>query len=273
MKYTINWFVRRIYLEKFRHSNGANKFYNTVLETKIEQMRNNAKIIVLAMLIQALSPNATFMAQEPPEKTPYPVMAPLNQYLIGDKNTEIALARSAAPPSISDKAEVMVLERTGYKIAVKGSNGFVCIVERSWTMPTDNPEFWNPKIRAPICFNLQAARTYLPFEMMKTKLVLAGKSKAEIKHAIVSAFDKKELPALDSGAMCYMMSKHQYLNDRGKSWHPHLMFYLPGKAEKSWGANMPDSPVLAAYDSQVDATVFMVWVGKWSDGTPAPPIH
>jgi hypothetical protein len=199
-------------------------------------------------------------------------MAPLNKYLIGDKDTEIALARSAAPPSISDSAEVMVLGSSGYTIAAKGTNGFVCIVERSWTVPTDNPEFWNPKVRAPICYNPQAAKTYLPFDLLKTKLVLAGKSKSEIKQAIASAFDKKELPALEPGAMCYMMSKQQYLNDRGKSWHPHLMFYLPDKAEKSWGANMPDSPVLAAYDSQVGATVFMVWVGKWSNGTPAPPL-
>ena len=77
---------------------------------------------------------------------------------------------------------------------------------------------------------------------------------------IASAFDKKELPTLESGAMCYMMSKQQYLNDRGKSWHPHLMFYLPGKAAQNWGANMLDSPVLASYDSQVGERLF-----SWSE--------
>jgi hypothetical protein len=63
---------------------------------------------------------------------------------------------------------------------------------------------------------------------MNTKLVLAGKSKVEIAQAITSALDTKELPALEPGAMCYMMSKQQYLGDRPKSWHPHLMFFLPG---------------------------------------------
>ncbi len=251
----------------------AKKIYEMFSWIKILLMQNNTKYITLALIILLILPGAACRAQTRMEKSSYPAMAPLNQYLIQDKNTEIALARSAAPPSISDSAEVMVLERAGYTIAVKGTNGFVCIVERSWVVPTDNPEFWNPKVRAPICYNAQAARTYLPFDMLKTKLVLEGKSKSEIKQAITSAFDTKELPAIDSGAMCYMMSKQQYLNDRGKSWHPHLMLYLPGKAEKSWGANMPDSPVLAAYDSQVGATVFMVWVGKWSDGTLAPPIH
>src|SRR5579871_1247449 len=95
-------------------------------------------------------------------KASYPVLAPLDQYLIPDEKAEIALARSSAPRSISDAAEVMVLRRGGYAAAVKGSNGFVCIVERSWAKPTDDPEFWNPKVRAPNCFNPAASRTFLP---------------------------------------------------------------------------------------------------------------
>ena len=197
-------------------------------------------------------------------------MAPLDQYLALDKDSEIALARSAAPASISDGAEVMVLGRTGYTTAVKGSNGFLCLVERSWGAATDDPEFWNPKVRAPICFNPPAARTFVPIFLMKTKLVLAGKSKAEIAQAIASALDKKELPALEPGAMCYMMSKQQYLNDSGKSWHPHLMVFVPGNAAKSWGANLPGSPVMAADDPEERVTILMVLVGKWSDGTPGP---
>ena len=153
---------------------------------------------------------------------------------------------------------------------VKGTNGFLCLVERSWGAATDEPEFWNPKVRAPICFNPAAAKTFVPIFLMKTNLVLAGKSKAEIVEATASAFDNKELPALEPGAMCYMMSKQQYLNDRGKSWHPHLMFLVSGDVGKSWGADLPGSPVIAANDPQERVTIFMVWVGNWSDGTAAP---
>jgi hypothetical protein len=96
------------------------------------------------------------------EMTPYLAMAPFSQYLIPDEHDEIALARSAAPASISDEAEVLVLGRDAYTIAVKGTNGFVCPVERSWSAATDFAEFWNPKIIAPICLNPPAARTYLP---------------------------------------------------------------------------------------------------------------
>ena len=233
-------------------------------------MKNKAAI-VLAIIFQAALTAAIGSAQAQSEKAPYSTMAPLGQYLIVDQDSEIALARSAAPPSISGGAEVMVLGREGYTTAVKGTNGFLCLVERSWGAATDDPEFWNPKVRSPICFNPPAAKTFVPIFLMKTKLVLAGKSKAEIVAATDSAFARKELPALAPGAMCYMMSKQQYLNDRGKSWHPHLMFLISGDAAKSWGANLPGSPVIAADDPQERVTIFMVWVGTWSDGTAAPP--
>ena len=164
----------------------------------------------------------------------------------------------------------MVLGPQGYTTAVEGKNGFLCLVERSWGAATDVPEFWNPKVRSPICFNPPAARTFVPIYLMKTKLVLAGKSKTEIVQATASALDKQELRPLEPGAMCYMLSKHQYLNDGGKSWHPHLMFLVPGDAEKTWGANLAGSPVIAANDPEERATIFMVWVAKWSDGTPGP---
>jgi hypothetical protein len=229
-------------------------------------------LLALVFLVQIVLLSAAGQARGQAEKSPYPAMAPLDQYLMPDQNSEIALARTAAPPSISSEAEVMVLGRDGYKTAVKGTNGFLCFVERGWGASSDDPDFWNFKIRSPICFNPSAARTFAPIYLMKTKLVLAGKSKTEIVAATASALDKKELPALEPGAMCYMLSKQQYLNDRGKSWHPHVMFFVSGDAEKTWGANLPGSPVLAADDPEERVTIFMVPVGEWSDGTPAPPM-
>jgi len=234
------------------------------------QMRKN-RITALAFVVMVVL-SCPVCPRAQVEKALYPAMAPLDQYLIPDENAEIALARSAAPASISNAAEVMVLRRDGYTTAVKGSNGFVCIVERSWANTTDDPQFWNPKVRAPHCFNPPAAKTFLPIFLMKTKLVLAGKSRPEIAAAIASALEKKELPALEPGTLVYMMSKQQYLNDSGKSWHPHVMFYASGDAEKSWGANLPGSPVMAAYDPEQRITTFFVLTDEWSDGTPGPPI-
>jgi hypothetical protein len=229
-------------------------------------------VLALAFFVQLVLLGATSRAGAQAGKPPYPAMAPLDQYLIPDANSEIALARTAAPASVSDGAEVMVLGPKGYTTAIKGTNGFLCLVERSWGAATDDPEFWNPKVRSPICFNPPAARTFAPIFLMKTKLVVAGKSKTEIIAATASALKQKELLALEPGAMCYMMSKQQYLSDRDMSWHPHLMLFVSGDAEKSWGANLPGSPIMAANDPEEWATIFLVLVGKWSDGTLALPI-
>lgn len=199
-------------------------------------------------------------------KAPYPTMAPLDQYLM-ERNAEIALARSAAPESISQDAEVMVLGRHGYETVVKGKNGFVCLVQRSWSAGIEDPDFWNPKSRAPNCFNAPAARFNVPLTIKRTQLILAGRSKAEMFEGVKAAFDKKELPTLESGAMCYMLSRQGYLNDRDGRWRPHLMFFAPLTDPKAWGANLPGSQIIGLTDPEDGLTVFLVPVAKWSDGT------
>jgi hypothetical protein len=201
----------------------------------------------------------------------YPTMAPVDQYLMPDRNAEIALARTAAPKSISDDATVVVLGRHGYETAVTGKNGFVCIVERAWMSPFDHPEFWNPKNRSPICYNPAAVRSILPYTFKRTEFVLGGLSNPEMLARVKAAVANKELPTPDPGAMSYMMSKEQYLNDAVVHWHPHLMFHLPKTDGKSWGANLSGSPVV--FDPRElpePETIFFIPVGTWSDGTPAP---
>ncbi len=202
-------------------------------------------------------------------KTPYPSMAPLDQYLM-DRDAEIAMAKSAAPASISNDAEVLVLGRRGFETAIKGKNGFVCVVERSWAGDIDDPEFWNPKLYAPTCFNPPAARTHLPITRKRTELALAGQSKEQIVARLHAAFDTNELPAPERGSMCYMMSRQAYFGARFDHGVPHLMFYFAATDEILWGASLPGSPVLAHQDAPDRLTVFMIPVGKWSDGEPAP---
>ena len=205
-------------------------------------------------------------------KTAYPSMAPLDQYLMPDQNAEIALARSAAPDAISGDAKVMVLGRHGYETVSEGKNGFVCIVERGWMSPPDAPEFWNPKLRGPVCFNPPAARSVLPATFERTEMVLAGKTKTEIFEGNKAAFEKGELPALEPGAMSYMMSKGAYLTDRGDHNMAHLMFYAPALDGKDWGADLPKSPVMLnpQFKGTEPIDVFVVPVGRWSDGSAAP---
>ncbi len=231
--------------------------------------RKILRTVALASFALVAVLGAAGQAQAQDGKAPYPNMAPLNQYLM-ERNAEIALARSAAPESISRDAGVMVLGRHGYETVVKGTNGFVCMVQRSWAAGPDDSDFWNPKLRAANCFNAPAARTYLLNTIKRTELVLAGSSKAQMFEGLKAAFDKKELPEVESGAMCYMMSKQSYLGDRDRNWHPHLMFFLPLMDPAAWGAGLPGSPVILGLKDTPDRlTLFLIPVAKWSDGTDA----
>ncbi len=109
----------------------------------------------LGMANQATAQDAATHPNMAPTKMAPAKMAPIEEYLMTDRGAEIALARSAAPDSIARDAEVLILGRHGFETAVKGKNGFVCIVGRSWTSAPD-AEFWNPKVRVPLCVNAAA---------------------------------------------------------------------------------------------------------------------
>ena len=234
---------------------------------------SSSRFAVVAVLVLAFS--VVFAAREiraKEAKTQYQRMAPIAEYLMPDRNSEIALARTAAPESISHDATVLVLGKHGYETAVEGKNGFVCVVERAWMSPSDSPQFWNPKLRGPICFNPPAARSILPTTYKRTELALAGRTITEIFEATKAAFGKGELPTLEPGSMSYMMSKEAYLTDNGDHNLAHLMFYTSDLDGAVWGADLPKSPVMLnpQFKGAQPIDVFVVPVGTWSDGTAAP---
>jgi hypothetical protein len=205
----------------------------------------------------------------------YSVMGPLDAYLM-DRAAEIDLARSAAPPAIADKATILVLTPHGYETAVKGDNGFVCAVERSWMSQYDFPQFWNPRMRGPLCYNPAAVRSILPYTIRRTDLVLAGSTKPQMVATIKDGIEKHALPPLEAGALTYMMSRQQYLNDNAHAWMPHLMFYFPRAEAAAWGADLDGAPPMLNpqfQDSPEAISVIMVPTTHWSDGTPAPMRH
>jgi len=241
-------------------------------------MSRRSDLTIVFALVIAIAWGVSRAAAQP---DPYPKMAPIDQYLM-EKNAEIQLARSAAPDSISRDATILVLGRQGYETAVEGKNGFVCMVGRGWTGMFDWPEFWSPKVRAADCLNPQAARSILPIAELRTRMVMAGHSKAEIVSAVKVAFENQQLPKLESGAMDYMMSKSAYLTDEGDHNGPHLMWYTTLTDGKDWGAFASGSPVVSApywFLSSKEPSeakglppilVFLVPVATWSDGTVAP---
>jgi hypothetical protein len=203
-------------------------------------------------------------------KPAYPVMAPVEQYLGESASAEIALARTAAPASVSGDAGVLVLGRNGYETAEKGKNGFVCLVWRSWAGPGgfDDPDFWSPKFRVPICYNPAGVRTLLTPYVERTKWALAGASKAEMKDRTRAALASHQITMPEPGAMAFMQSREGINADGQPMRHPHVMIYFAHTDSADWGANLHGSPIIAEQADPEPITTFDVYVPSWSDGTP-----
>ena len=221
----------------------------------------------LAMGIAAfcLMSGAAFASTAP---SLYASMAPAAEYMMGSRVEEIALARSAAPASISGDAEILVLGAHGYETAVKGKNGFVCLVERSWDADFNDPVFWNPHIRGADCLNPEAARTVLPHFRQRASWALAGLSKADMMARANAEISAHTYILPGPGAVAFMMSKEQRVADQNPHWHPHLMFFVANVNDAAWGANFDGSPVVMGVSGSDPIKTFLVPVKKWSDGTP-----
>jgi len=228
-------------------------------------MRTRGQVVGgVVILICAIGP-----ARAGDGKAAYPAMAPIGQYRLASLADEVALAQSAAPVSIASNADVLTLGSRGYEIAAKGKNGFVCLVQRSWAAGFEDPQFWNSKLRAPICFNPAAVRTVLPGYLERTEWVLAGVSKSDMTARTRAQLTANTFVIPEPGAMAYMQSKQQYLSDADGHWHPHLMFFLAHTDGATWGANLDGSPIFAAKGDLEPFTTFFVPVTRWSDGTPS----
>jgi hypothetical protein len=153
---------------------------------------------------------------------------PTEQYLMPQAD-EIALARTAAPANISDRAMIQVLTKTGFEVAQQGGNGSVCMVMRGFSAPTYMPAqfrdlVYDATVRAPICFTPPAVQQVLPYYELRTKLALQAKNPDEMAEAIAVA------------------------NAKIGHWHPHVMVFAPYYNNSMVGGSPLGSPFLQGTD-------------------------
>jgi hypothetical protein len=190
-----------------------------------------ASAVVILLFAAAIPSSAQGQTQYPP----------LSEYMM-PQDTEIALARSAAPANVSDRATIKVFAESGFEVAVEGDNGFVCMVMRAWSAPTYSPEafldfvYYAP-LRAPICFNPVAAETMMPYYELRHELGLQGKNPGEIADGIEAAQAKGELPRTQTVSFAYMWSADQDLGPGIGHWHPHMMVFTPYYENSMLGGN------------------------------------
>ena len=184
----------------------------------------------------------------------------------------MALARRSAPKSVTDSARVLVLTRTGYVEASPGTNGFTCLVVRSFLGGLEDPAYWSPKVRAPTCYNPPASRTVLVEILKRAEWVMAGVSQSEVAARTQRAYASRQFPLPTAGAMAYMLSPEQYLGDADPHWMPHLMFYYDrSQPAATWGAGDMSAPIINASFGTPNSPVqtLFIPVRQWSNGTPA----
>jgi hypothetical protein len=218
-------------------------------------------LTVVLFFLGAVLSAATMQAQNPK----YP---PLSQYLMTPE-AEIALARSAAPESVSAHASVKLLTASGYKIAAHGDNGFVCVVMRGWSAPTYTPAqfrdlVYDAAVRAPICFNPPAANQVLPYYELRSKLGMEGKTPDQIAESVQAAYAKGQLPRRDEVSFAYMWSADQNLASGIGHWHPHMMIFAPYYDNSQLGNNQFGSALPQLSDDA--GTPFAVVVVPVDDG-------
>jgi len=201
-------------------------------------------------------------------------MGPIGPYLMPDREAEVALARSAAPASVSDAATVLVLGADGHETAARGANGFVCVVMRSWGGPAfvngrPFPDFWDANVRAPICFNPPAAETALPVYLRRTELALGGADFESLLAGVERGFGDGSLRAPGPSSVAYMMSPRQYLGERVQHFRPHLMLYAPYATTRDWSGETRIGDAFVGADEGSPQAIVIVPLPSWSDGSPA----
>jgi hypothetical protein len=147
------------------------------------------------------------------------------------RERQIELALSAAPTEVSSKATVYILGPKGYEKVREGTNGFSCLIERSFVGTTQTSS-------APACFDAEGSRTLMLTYLRKEEMRAEGKSEAEIKDDIAKGFEEGRFKVPGPGFL-YMMSDENYVyDDQSKESGfvpPHLMFYAPYKTAKDLG--------------------------------------
>ena len=230
--------------------------------------------IASALVALLVASSAAVSGQVPTPNPQYASMAPAVKYLMSNAAAEMAMARTAAPPSISDHATVLVLTRTGYVVGSKGTNGWVCWVDRAWTSGFDDPEFWNWRNRSAQCTNPLSVRTVLPQFLARAKWALEGDTREQMAQKAEAAYASHQFTDPAPGAFSFMLSKESYINDEVKGpWRPHVMFFIAQDQMATYAAGFVGSPILGPPPGSFRAyepTTIAIPVSRWSDGSPAP---
>jgi hypothetical protein len=226
------------------------------MEAVVTMIRRYASTCVLLLAIStpaAAQTTSTTQAVTNGGTAAAPALPPLL-----DREREVTLARSAAPPAISADATVLVLARGGYVVAETGTNGVTCLVDRS-----------DPRALEPHCYDPEGSRTIVRIRLREAELREQGRSEKEIDADVNDGIRTGRLALPSRPAMSYMMSAGQVLYDEGRkvgAWKPHLMIYVPYLKAADLGLGATPSPAAAmVFQEGTALACIVIVVEKFAD--------
>jgi hypothetical protein len=176
-------------------------------------------------------------------------------------SSDIALAVSAAPASLSAGASVYLFRNGDWAKVRDGTTGFSCLVQR---LPNGTV--------APMCFDPEGAKTLMQEIKMEMQLTAKGLNKDAAEKEIDAAYAKGTLHHADKGGIIYMMSSKQMLpssKEEGAklgSWHPHVMIFIPHASQAQFALGTDhELPISAPFKGDDSGVLLVVQVPHWSD--------
>jgi hypothetical protein len=183
----------------------------------MERTIMSTKVIAAGLIL------AIFKTVALPSQTPNAAIEQMPEQL------ETRWALSALPPTLRDKAAVLVLDPAkGYRLARQGTNGLTCLVERtSWELV----DFRND-IYIPLCYDGAGAKSLLRVKMDAAALRAQGMRPEALKAEIERRYQRNVYGAPERPGVSYMTAPvFRTVGPPDLKVHtlamPHLMFYAP----------------------------------------------
>jgi hypothetical protein len=158
-----------------------------------------------SIVIAALLAAGPLAAQQPYDRS-----TQLPKRPVVARDAEITMARAAAPPAVSSQATIYVAGPKGYEVAIEGTNGWGCFVQRNAAATGLFPR----------CDDAERVASLYPVYHLLEVFRAMGRSATDYDRAVSEGLKYGTFRAPASGALSYMLAEGAI--------KPHIMVSMPG---------------------------------------------
>lgn len=145
---------------------------------------------------------------------------------------EEALALSALPIDLRDRADVYVWQDGDFVKTIDNGGGFHCVVQRN-----------HPDAIIPECVTDSGRDSILQAIFVQTRMTADGMSAEEVTEKALQMIESGDIPGPTEAGVNYMMSDYNHIwNNNAISHVPaHTMFFAPNATNAALGGSFPSA--------------------------------